>query len=502
MFRNMKYRKELAKNAVLALLICSSLLLFFRIWYVEKLWPGGYNFFANWGIGRILSYSGSSWQDNKNTDITAQSMMGPSTIIFQSGGKRYTIGRNDALYTPVSEDVTKAIGGILNAEKPQIMPNTNEWFDALKGKSIYIKYGNNYDADLWLKSTGLSFEAFAMVETVRDIILLPKDSGSQWPVMYVRTENSEIYKILYPELSSVIPDIIQKYTAVLPARNALFSFELGVDKIRNTPNDGIALKVLVEPHLLVELSEALVFKISTSLPDALKKQQSVDVIYLENILNTFGFKQGAVQHYVEADNTILFVDNYATLKLYPAGIIQYEAIEDDKGLELFKYNGEPSTAFFVNTLLSSAQFASAVMKVTETTGAQIYLESDITKKNSNGRFDLAFGYYVSGRPVIFSQDEMSTYGIELSVVNGRLKKYKQHIRKFTVLDQPNKVKPMIMALDEVYKELFSANTKAMVDDIYIAYVDHEQQVSPMWVADIENQMGMVKINGEYTLNQQ
>ena len=40
-------KKGTLKNIILVLLVASSVVLTFKIWFSEKLWPDGYNFFSN-----------------------------------------------------------------------------------------------------------------------------------------------------------------------------------------------------------------------------------------------------------------------------------------------------------------------------------------------------------------------------------------------------------------------------------------------------------------------
>jgi len=83
-------KKENVKNYVLTILIISSMLLTGKIWFDEKLWPEGYNFFSvikekfAFGSGKITS------------SLTKETISFPKTLIVNNVEKR-------SIYTSDSE---------------------------------------------------------------------------------------------------------------------------------------------------------------------------------------------------------------------------------------------------------------------------------------------------------------------------------------------------------------------------------------------------------------
>ena len=82
--------KGTLKNIILVLLVTSSIVLTFKIWFSEKLWPDGYNFFSN--IAEKFFSHGDSARISLE-DITKPSVISvnnaPKRSVYSDGSDEY-----------------------------------------------------------------------------------------------------------------------------------------------------------------------------------------------------------------------------------------------------------------------------------------------------------------------------------------------------------------------------------------------------------------------------
>ena len=133
--------KERIKSLLLAVLVCSSIVLTGLIWFDKKLWPDGYDFFSVYSetfIGRVITkLSGNENALNINDTGALKSIFAPrTTMLSYEDGSRVNYNITQSISEKVTDELNFAISKALS-DSNQTEVTEADWQNALKTKSIF-----------------------------------------------------------------------------------------------------------------------------------------------------------------------------------------------------------------------------------------------------------------------------------------------------------------------------------------------------------------------------
>ena len=473
--------KARVKSILLVGLIISSILLTCYMWFSEKLWPGGYNFFANvpfsFGRGQLQS------------TLTKESLSDPQRVIVTCVGNR-------SVYAPDTDEgaaVVQTVKEVLKAalSSTETMPATDEeWNGALKSKSMHVVYPVAYDGQLFANILGVQ-QSSPAIKTAKEFVISAGDIVSSDISVYSRDAlTGEILRILVRWDKEQLDTQIQQ-TALDSIGNYSYSFELHFDDHRLEPaqvQDGTA--VAQQPAYLE--SDVLIMPLRSTARMIKEINPLFDNDYnrgmIEDVLRQFGFNTIGARKYMESDNSIVYVENYGTLKIHSNGLIEYKAVHPEKGISL---NGATSGASY-GSILACVDFVNTLWnRALPGQRLNLNISSDVVDMRSRD-FMLTMDYYAEGIAVGMEMPKSNAHeamhhAVEIQVSDDRMISYRQVMTYFEPTEETVRMGSAIDALDSLFADAqWQGQT---ISDLYVTYVLNGSSLwQPVWAAKTGNQV--------------
>lgn len=469
-------KKETLKTIVLVLLVLSSIILTANNWFSEKLWPDGYNFFSN-----LANYF-SEGDDDKSYYLSKENVSNPTKIIVNNGEFR-------GVYTHTSEDYNDMVGPVKEilkngiSEKEFIKANSDLWKESLKAKSIYLSYPVTYDLKTFsaIMDTPITYAENA---SVREFVIIAGDEITGKPKIIIKDSADESYMAAMLNTNvTELDNIIKKY-ATGSIGEYPYSFELNFD----TGGDTVEQKVIIQPQVVLSINPEILNTVTET--NYFEDIASNSDLY-DEFLKSFGFNTSSIRKNVNTDNSIVFAENYGTIKMYPDGLLEFKALDDTKGIEIGTSNQ------FYSTFIDCIEFVNNIWD-TACNEKNMNINLSSAKINdSDNSFVLAIDYFADGMEVVTSLEETDSHGkvnhaIEVEVKNSRVISYKQIVKGYDANNDEVVCSSIIEALDVLMaNESIKSDT---ITDMYLAYYPDTGDIcTPCWVAKTaKNEIRIIK----------
>lgn len=454
--------KERLKTFLLVILVASSIILTVDMWFKEKLWPDGYNFFSD-----ITNFTKSN---DKSYYLSKETISNPEKIIVNNFETRN-------LYTHTSKEFTEIVNPIMSVVKQSISTaefneaNEADWNTALTLGSVYISYPVAYDTALLCKILDVT-PLNAKTKSLKEFIIVPSAIQNSSAVsVYTKDYTSKkVYNTVITSSAESINKIIDTYS--VDSLNLLpYSFELKFDENESL---NVEQKVVIEPTVTLSLD--------TSNLAVLESTNYLNDIYYDNelskrMLNSFGYNTTNTKgSHVDSNNTAIYVENFSTLKVYDDGLVEYKSIDSSKGISLTN----SSNASLYDNFIACIEFVNNLWDNTlPGEPLNINLTSDIVSNSDGKSFKVTMDYYVNGTLVVCSGDY---HGIEITVENGKITEYKQFFNKFNPIDEYVTNGSSIDAMDNLFADKTVEN--GSISQLNIVYINQGKYWKPTWVAKL------------------
>ncbi|MBE7038277.1 MAG: hypothetical protein E7404_05170 [Ruminococcaceae bacterium] len=462
-------KKEFIKNIVLALLIVSSISMTMNIWIDEKLWPDGYNFFSNiterlFGQ-KVLKNSGS---------LSKEKLALPKQLVINNASKRSVFFETGNEYDEIIGSVKEIFISALKVGEYKTA-DVSEWNAALKAKSIFVSYPVAYDSKILGDILGIEKINIENIN-IRDFVISHGDIASSNLNVYLKNfDNNSVLKCSVKYDKNAFDSLLTKYasktTGDLP-----YSFELNLDKTNSDKQN-----VTIYPDVLLSIMSTEYNSLYSINPVYSRANEEFETETVNAILKNFDFNINTVRKYPEQDKSLVFVENYGSIKIHPSGYFEYRAIAPDKGIELPVSDSADYNEVFTASLNFVTDLWTSVVPQSE---LNLSLTSDITERDAK-TFDFTMNYYVNGTLIRddmqSSSGQIMPFGLSMSVSNGKITSYKQLIRIYYEGDSKLKNISTIEALDKLFvSQVFTKNDA--VKEIFPAYVNNEGIYNITWIA--------------------
>ncbi len=511
-------KKERMKTIVLILLIISSLFLTSQIWFSKKLWSEDYNFFVN-GIKpfKIQTIIRKVFPGKKETvEFSIENLAySPQDIIVSFGGIRSKYTPQDKEYKNFLEELFMCLNALFKVETEHkyVSVDTEEWLSSLKSKSFYMRFSTNYK----IKQLGQLFGVHdtpisSYIKDIEEIIIVPGDSATNNVFIYMKDfENGTIIKFSLSYDKTNLNKKLSEYQEKASAETRYkFSFELDYHKKTEFTNFTIDKEVLIPLNSLKQ--------------QIIRSNNPIKSDFdIKNILKTFKYSVNTLRRYVEMDNTIVFIENYETLKIHPEGIIEYNVIGDGKGVQLNKMKNinekdtdsvssikKQQTNKDINNYSMRESLDIAVNFIKGMHGdndQDIKLVNINEEANKQGSYEFEFIYSYNGLPIknIWALKNEGKTGtktsgryepaIKVKIVNGSIKNYYHFVRDYNIEKQVEVKIPIPNVLDNMYKEIDTKDKDIKIKDIYLTYDDDDkaETMQPQWAIKLDEYEGTITI---------
>ncbi len=450
--------KERVKSAVIIILIANCLFLTSQIWFSQKLWPHGYDFFV------------SSNFLQKEYSIAKENIATPRKLVVYDGSLWVPYYNTNPAFSPLKDRVNSLLKSFLDGHASQKKEITYEkWLNSLNSPSVYVEYPITLTGEVLSYSMGLLPSKNSKI-MIKDFIIMPSTSSNNVRLLVRTPDNREIYEYTLSNNQKFPQDDLVTYAK---GANGYYEFAF------NT--------LLSEAESAIRLSPLLLF---TDTPESVPKITSVPVISEEKIsslLKNFSFTPNPMRKYTDENNYVNYVENYATVKLGNDGYFEYRASSEKDALPLSK------TDTPYDILCGVIDFSEKVWKSVSDSPLDVLLTSDIPKEGDSMEF--TFDAYISGNSVAVKINDLS-HAIEVSVKGGKIVKYRHYLRKYLVSKEKSMPVPFVSALDDIADLFSQTSDRAEISDMYLSYFDDGKKdlIEANWTA--VSQKGNVIVNSE------
>ncbi len=471
--------KERIKSLLLTVLVCSSMILTGLIWFDEKLWPDGYDFFSVYSetfLGRM--WNGITGKDDLalNIDDTGalKSIFAPqTTMLSYADGSRISYNSTQA----TSEDITKQINNAISKallKSKQVEISEDEWQSALKDKSIFADYSvpvSFHAISVFLNGKSTDFEIMDTFDKI--CVNLHTATSSSVPI-YFRNSSSNKQIAMYAPINPNTFEQILLASASASQFNISYSFELNLDK-RVEGVGGNHQKIVIDSYVLLPLNSVNLSVINRSFTDMRNSDN------LDDFLKLFRLNLYTARKLVQADNTTLYVDSNSTLLLGNNGHIEYIPSVSSKGIKIGEDNSVTTAA------AGSAKLIDTMLSYTRADKNTTLFISSPLLENPEGEYTFTFDYLFSGNPVASDM-----HGLEVTVKNGYITSLKAELKNYTLSESGISRDPLEL-IDELYTKLSSKHENITIDELYFGYYDSASPMTLAWQAKVNKSEEVITV---------
>ncbi len=454
--------KERVKTTAMILLFVNLIVLTCRLWFGGGLMREEISDFA-----RSLPLVGGLFHDEK-ISIPREMLSRPRKILINDGSLWIAYYNTDLAFSPIENRTGQIIRAFLRGETVSSKPvSLREWQAAIENVSIYVEMPIAYTTDMLCSVMGVDGEnAPADISAIRDFVILPS-TGDTGVFLLVRDaydgDNARIYQ--FPRESFSLP-----------------AGDLAIYTENNTDYYEPAFSTGVEPEGASLDPMVLFFDSRPSTADLIPANPIAAPEVESRVLGCF-FKNVDTAGRYEDGEVSVFVENDGDARIYPGGLFEYRAADENKGVELAE-----SYSSYYETVNSAISFAEDLWGRVSDQPLSVLVSSDLTQ-SGGGRIHIAMDYYQDGRPVAVRLGgdgfEPMNHGIEMDIADGKIVSYRQLFRSYYGSGTSVLKGDFVEALN-YFVNGFSIRESPVITDIYIGYMDRggSEPLSACWLAEL------------------
>ncbi len=467
--------KESLKNLVLVLLIMSSITLTWRIWFSEELWPNGYNsfpyeenVFSSFGK-RILSYFHSGTDE---TLFDYNQLFYPQQMRISNAGSRTLLLPDSPQFLSMNEEVKNALSGFMQ-DCTIAQVTEDEMKKVYRASSLCVDYHNPFPLSLMAAHFGKALPAnLDDLGEIRQLLFVLEDNP-QRTILYLtdgegnyRLEKNGDGSALYKAASETVGSGEE-----LQVNHYPFSFESNFDKL----SVATGRRLPIYPYTVIPLLPTPIHEVQAQ--TLIRMEDSQTASLLNKLVQEFSINIGSSRRFTDSEGAYNYVENFATLKFNPAGLVEYTATNAEKGIDLgqnvyHEYDLLKNVGAFVNLVNS-------IVPSHNNTLVHHNLES-----LGKGKYRITFrcmagGYPIEIRQLLTNGEKLEDF-VEVIVEDNHVVSYRQMLVDFTVTDTVLGQVSAIEAMDGFYNRYQDTESGAEIEKFYPTYFYTDGAVVPQW----------------------
>lgn len=184
------------------------------------------------------------------------------------------------------------------------------------------------------------------------------------------------------------------------------------------------------------------------------------------------------------------MENYSTLKLHPNGLVEYTALQPEKGLEILEtgknnlYESLNAAIDFTEQLLANCHARRAA--------GRVRVLQPLEEAQSN-TYSFTFDYMWKGTQVIV--DLLPTavgHAVEIEMKDGKITRFCFFLREYESVPAQEEAITMLQAIDMIYEEFSASSGETVIQDIFQSFYEDGS-------SDQHNALWTMKVNGNYQI---
>ncbi|MBQ6906898.1 MAG: hypothetical protein IJQ28_00840, partial [Clostridia bacterium] len=434
-------KKEHIKSFILILLILNAVQLMLHIWFDNNLWKSENGFYDSIKNSPFVTSVFSIFGKDKDT-LTGEQLYAaaikPRRIIINGGGAREVYNIESEEYSYAEEKISSIIDSFRKSNITVTNISYSEWKNLFKGKSIYVDFGYGIDADNLniiydIASSDGKFEKFT---NSSGFIITPDTFTSTCTICMYDQNNDSVVAHSFSYNGGELLKYIEESTYG-KQQNDMFAFEINLDT-KTVSDEDVERRVALNPLSLLsignEKSKTIKFNNIFENYDEIER-------FSEKALSVFGYNASNLRKTVLSDNTIVYVENNATIKYYYDGTIEYTSVKKDIGMKTTSANQSCSST--VNDILNIVK---SIWDKSGVSSDNLILHMDsILADNKDNIYVIKLNNLYNG--TVINYDNLTNNAVYAEVEDGYITKFIMHISDVKETESANESIPVLQGID-------------------------------------------------------
>ena len=461
--------KERIKTSIIIILIINLVSLTYQSWFKSGILGDDWLNMSFSSLPFVRFFSSEN-----SVSVPKENLSKARKVVLNDGSFWYPYYNTDSGFDTLNEKAADIFRSLLKgkATKEENI-SYSTWLGYLSSPSVYVEYPISAEPEMFSRLLNTSYEKLnSDIETVRDFIIIPEgEDGVSVAVRDAHTNRARRFYIKDSELSFP-EEVLLMYSDRYP-RDGYYEFAFSA--LMGQMNLGES-GVVVGDMVLFSDNDSNYRDIYASNPMSEASHGK--------ILTGFSFSPNPLRHYRDDFGAENYVENYATVRIFPDGYIEYSAVENDKGIDL-----EKSESNRYEVLNSVIDFSEKIWKAVSDEPLNVLVSGIETIP---GGTRITFDYYHNGREVAVGllgegRDKLN-HAIEVETFDGKIVSYRQYLRHYTEAGSSTKQENFNQALD-YFALLFNEGEETIITDIYLGYFDsgrNHQVLKTTWLGEVNN----------------
>ena len=449
--------KETVKSLILTFLICSSVILTSKIWFSEELWSHrGYNSFDY-----VMKTVFSKFFNNKSyNSLEFEQIFYPKQIIVNSGGLAQMVTPASEEYAVFNGAAKKLLQQFFKETHFEEIPES-ELLKAYQAPAVYYDFSSSVSFDMLGDYFNARLPENVNLTSAKHLLIsLKKDSSGNTNIFVKNNKNKKIYKFSSKSSTEELDAAAERVTGNVSPDDKLYSyaFENRFDK----PTDGMEDKLLLDSYMVININNDTVSDIEPYIP-----YSADDSGLIGSLLNCFSMKISSARHFPDKAQTENFVENFATLKIHKNGLLQYDAVDDSKGISVT----DAATGDY-GFVKSAGDLAAEVYEIMGIDSKNIVFNS-MKYTPEKSEYIITFDYLANGLKTVI---DFAPHPITVTIRKGKIVSLSQVLLGYNKKSSDIDVPSMITALDSFYSKYdVQKNKDVIIEDMYVVYYINENE---------------------------
>lgn len=416
-----------------------------HIWYEKELWSLDYSSF-------VYSFKNFFQRENSGTfsntdDLLYWSEFSPEFISFTYGSQKYVTYAASPDFVEANNRAEKVIS-TLKKEGNTVSVTDEEYLNAYKTNSMMLKFSSDISLQDFLKQDDAFFDV--VKDPYSSTLVIGIDDSQSNYLTFKDSKTGHAYRMSVSHLADVnaIVKTIEAHDST-----ASFAFELNFDvKKDDTP------RILFYRFVPITLNQT-----------ALRPLEVKPVKYssdYDGIFKALGIVKNSARTYRDKENTIHFIENRSTLKIFDSGAFRFEATDRESGVKLSDGDERSRVTEFVNLLYRN------ILPESEA----FFSLANVKKENSKTRYEF---YYNTKNGMLYHKENPAVCVV---VENGTIMEYEQMLYFISVKDGETFIPAVLEAYDWLYNQPdFEEKIGHTLNSMIPCHILTADGVKPGWI---------------------
>ncbi len=438
-------KKEFLKSVVLTCLVISSLVLSVNICYEKELWSMDYSSFVYSLKNLFTRESGGTFSDTD--ELMRLCQYSPEFVSFTYGSQKMIVYDASPGFSEAHQTASEILSS-LKKEGSIVSITDEEYLNTYKTNSMMLKFPSDISLLDFLKQEDAFFDS-VKDPSASTLVVGIDDSQSNY-LSFLDQKTGHAYRM--PVKTDADAQAIEQ-KILASGQNASFAFELNFDRKQDD-----AQRILFNRFVPITLGETAICSMSA------------EPIYYssdyDGVFKAFDIVKNSARTYRDKDNTIHFIENRSTLKIFEKGGFRYEATDKESGIGLSEQEETRAVTEFVNLLYRNIA-----------PGSDAFLTLSY-EKNEGSKKQYQFQYHTKNGS-LYLKDGCA---VTVTVEGGAIVAYEQSLYAVTLTGAQETTTGVIEAYDSLYNQPdFEKKSKLTVKSMLPCHILEEETIRAGWV---------------------